>query len=180
MEEFIMENIFNTIKKQYLSDVEYVFDFASELLDKLNEKYPNAKLENSPFPNPNIRIMFVMNEDARIRIENIATRYGTGAPALAVALEATYHREQAYSIYTKGISIKNCAESFQTITTIVMDRYEKVINIYDRSDKYAAFESDANVLIDLVKEIDSKLDAGGKEFKTIKSADRSEYDDYLD
>lgn len=174
-----MENIFNTIKKQYLSDVEYVFDSASELLDKLSEKYPNAKLEGVPFPNPDIRIMFVINEDTRMRIEYLPSRYSTGAPALAVALEATYHRERPYSIYTKGISV-NRPDSFQTITTIVVDRYEKVINIYDRSDKYAAFESDANVLIDLVKEIDSKLDAGGKEFKTIKSTDRSEYDDYLD
>lgn len=180
MEEFTMENIFKTIKKQYLSDVEYVFDFASELLDKLNEKYPNAKLENSPFPSPNIRIMFVINEDTRMRIEYLPSRYSTGAPALAVSLEATYHREQAYSVYAKGISMNNRSESFQTITTIVMDRYEKVINIYDRNEKYAAFESDANVLIDLVKEIDAKLDAGGKEFKTIASTDRSEYDDYLD
>lgn len=176
-----MENIFKAVKKQYLSDVEYVFDFASELLDKLNEKYPNGKLETSPFPSPNIRIMFVMNEDTRIRIENLTTRYGTGAPALAIALEATFQRERAYSIYTKGISINNShPDSFQTIATIVMDRYEKDINIYDKNEKYAAFESDANVLIDLVKEIDSKLDAGGKEFKTIKSTDRSEYDDYLD
>ena len=180
MEESIMENIFKTVKKQYISDVEYVFDFASELLDKLNEKYPNAKLGNGEFPSPNIRIMFVMNEDTRIRIENLATRYGTGAPAIAVALEATYHREQAYSIYTKGISINNCAESFQTITSIVMDRYEKVINIYDENEKYAAFESDANVLIDLIKEIDSRLDKGGKESKTITSADRRKFDDYLD
>jgi hypothetical protein len=180
MEESIMENIFKKVKNQYLSDVKYAFDIASELLDKLNEKYPNAKLDTGPFGNLNIRIMFMMNKDTRLRIEYLLSRYDTGAPGLAVSLEVLCQREQqGCPVYTKEISIR-CPEYFQTIVTISMDRYEKVVDIYDKAANYAAFESDANALIDLMKEIDSKLDKGSKEFKIIKSSDRRNFDDYLD
>ena len=173
-----MENIFKTVKKQYLSDAEFVFDFASELLDKLHEKYPNAKLEGVQFTR-GIDMLFMMNEDAEIRITYVPAMYSTSAPGLRISFEALGPREQTYSVYTKGTPISR-PESVYIITTIMMDRYNKVIDIFDKNEKYPAFESEAYELINLVKEIDSKLDKGGKEFETITSTDRKDFDDYLD
>jgi hypothetical protein len=181
MEEFIMENIFKAVKEKYISDVAYTFDFASELLDKLNEKYPDAKPEGAPFfRNSGIRIQFMVNENIIIRIEYIPTMYSTGSPGLAISLETSHSRRRStYSVYAKETPV-DPPKYFQTIVTILMDRYEKVIDIYDDNDKYSAFESRAYELIDLVREMDSRLDKGGKEFKTITSADRRKFDDYLD
>lgn len=176
-----MENIFKAVKEKYISDVAYTFDFASELLDKLNEKYPDAKPEGAPFfKNFGILIHLVINENIIIRIEYIPAMYSTGSPGLTISLETSHTRERsAYSVYAKEKPV-DLPKYFQTIVTIRMDRYEKVINIYDDNDKYSAFESRAYELIDLVKEMDSRLDEGGKEFKTITSADRRKFDDYLD
>lgn len=181
MEESIMENIFKAVKEKYISDVAYTFDFASELLDKLNEKYPDAKPEGAPFfKNTGILIQFVVNENVIIRIEYVPAMYSTGSPGLLISLETSHPRRQStYSVYAKETPV-DPPKYFQTIVTIRMDRYEKVVNIYDDNDKYSAFESGAYELIDLVKEMDSRLDKGGKEFKTITSADRRKFNDYLD
>jgi hypothetical protein len=81
MEESIMENIFKAVKEKYISDVAYTFDFASELLDKLNEKYPDAKPEGAPFfKNTGILIQFMVNENIIIRIEYVPAMYSTGSP----------------------------------------------------------------------------------------------------
>lgn len=174
-------NVFQLFKKKYIPDMEFTFDVLSEVLDEVLKKYPDVKYET--VNSSTTGFIVILPEGYEIYMTLCPNEYSTGAPLANISLDYRGKREIG-NVYLSGEEYVTDRTFLKRFCNTSYSKYKKDTFIWDKETTSETGPADAVAvtewLVDIMRQVDNKLDKDGVEFRIRKQSESKHGNPYDD